>query len=180
MCRNSAETDFRMWRVKKVRVCKIMFFPAWFWAFEMKKIYIDIYLKEKNYVYSAKLELGTKYDFLVLLTVKFYLQMFENYGFQMQALTILMQIKGYLLCNFKIFDCWKIGRIISESCPILVWILKSFLHIVSKEWFSQIKHSTQNWFARVFFLLISDTIQTIKLQIFSHFWSQNHVLIMKT
>lgn len=105
--------------------------------------------------------------------------MFENYGFQMQALTILMQIKGYLLCNFKIFDCWKIGRIISDSCPILVWILKSFLHIVPKEWFSQMKHSTQNWFARTFFLLISDTIQTIKLQIFSHFWSQNHVLIMK-
>ena len=92
--------------------------------------------------------------------------MFENYGFQMQALTILMQIKGYLLCNFKISDCWKIGRIISDSCPILVWILKSFLQIVPKEWFSQMKNSTQNWFARTFFLLISDTIQTIKLQIF--------------
>lgn len=35
----------------------------------MKKIYIDIYLKEQNYVYSAKLGLGTKY-ILVLLTVK--------------------------------------------------------------------------------------------------------------
>ena len=43
--------------------------------------------------------------------------MFENYGFQMQALTILMQIKGYFLCNFKISDCRKIGRIISDSCP---------------------------------------------------------------
>lgn len=59
-----------MWRVKKVRVCKLCFFQAWFWAFEMKKKYIDIYLKEQNYVYSAKLGLGTKYDFLVLLTVK--------------------------------------------------------------------------------------------------------------
>ena len=35
-----------------------------------KNIYIDIYLKEQNYVYSTKLGLGTKYDFLVLLTVK--------------------------------------------------------------------------------------------------------------
>lgn len=38
----------------------------------MKKIYIYryIYLKEQNYVYSTKLGLGTKYDILVLLTVK--------------------------------------------------------------------------------------------------------------
>lgn len=36
----------------------------------MKKKYINIYLKEQNYVYSAKLGLGTKYDFLTLLTVK--------------------------------------------------------------------------------------------------------------
>lgn len=36
----------------------------------MKKKYIDIYLKEQNHVYSAKLGLGTKYDISVLLTVK--------------------------------------------------------------------------------------------------------------
>lgn len=47
-----------------------VFFQHDFELLRWKNIYIDIYLKEQNYVYSTKLGLGTKYDILVLLTVK--------------------------------------------------------------------------------------------------------------
>ena len=48
-----------------------MFFSSMILSFwDEKNIYIDIYLKEQNYFYSTKLGLGTKYDILVLLTVK--------------------------------------------------------------------------------------------------------------
>ena len=48
----------------------MFFFQHDFELLRWKKKYIDIYLKEQNHVYSAKLGLGTKYDISVLLTVK--------------------------------------------------------------------------------------------------------------
>lgn len=97
--------------------------------------------------------------------------MFENYGFQMQALTILMQIKGYLQCNFKIwllkdwsYNIWFLPntrlnfKIFSTYCVKRVVFADETFNpklVCSHLFLVDIGHNSDNKIANFFSLLIS-------------------------